>query len=276
MMRIVLLCVVGLLVVASASAGESRPEAPAAGVGGISGNLAAAARTILGTGQGVYVEAANGQVLLAQAEAAPVHPASVSKVPTTLALLRKLGPEYRFVTTISTDGQVVGDMLDGDLFVEGGGDPSLVDEDALLIADRMIEMGIRQVAGELKVYGQGQLIFDWQPDADGARLRSALAGAISPGALATVRAFELERASGTAPSPSTLQPQGIRFGLAAVASSSHLVGTRMTGSTAAQPRVLITHHSSLTALAVAGQVTERLLQQYLQAPRGPGRGCCGG
>src|SRR5581483_3391304 len=51
--------------------------------------LAAEARSILGADQGVYVEGADGTVLLAQAAAKAVHPASVSKVPTTLALLRK-------------------------------------------------------------------------------------------------------------------------------------------------------------------------------------------
>jgi len=62
-------------------------------------DLRAAAHAILGANQGVYVEAADGEVLLAQAARHPVHPASVSKVPTTLALLRRLGRDYRFTTT---------------------------------------------------------------------------------------------------------------------------------------------------------------------------------
>lgn len=171
--------------------------------------LATDARSILGADQGVYVEAAGGEVLLAQAAARPVHPASVSKIPTTLALLRKLGPDHRFVTTFGTNGQVVDGVLHGDLLVSCGGDPSFVDEDALLVADRLIEMGIRQVTGSLLL--RGDLTFDWQSDAGGARLRRALSGSISPGALATVRAFELENSSGAAPAPTSLQPQGIRF-----------------------------------------------------------------
>jgi len=194
---------------ARAATPPTLPTRPAA-LAAKPGSLAAEARAILGPDQGVYVEAANGQVLLAQAQARPVHPASVSKVPTTLALLRKLGPEYRFVTTFSTDGRVVGDVLTGDLLVESSGNPSLVDEDALLVADRMIEMGIRQIAGDLKL--RGTLIFDWQPDDDGTRLRSALSGSISPAALASVRAFELANASGSSvPDPSGLRAQGIRF-----------------------------------------------------------------
>src|SRR5262249_11663796 len=144
----------------------------------------------------------------------------------------------RFVTTFSTDGRVVGDMLAGDLLVAGSGNPSLVDEDALLVADQMIAMGIRQGSGDLKLYGGGQLVFGWQPDEDGARLRSALSGSISPGALAAVRALELEHAAGSTPNPSSLQPQGIRFVPAA------------TGLGATHPTVLITHRSQpLLALA---------------------------
>ena len=74
--------------------------------GGELPELASLAQSILGTDQGVYVEATDGSVLVAQAASVPVHPASVSKVPTTLALLRKLGSEYRFVTTFAANGPV--------------------------------------------------------------------------------------------------------------------------------------------------------------------------
>jgi D-alanyl-D-alanine carboxypeptidase/D-alanyl-D-alanine-endopeptidase (penicillin-binding protein 4) len=175
----------------------------------LSGELAAQARSILGPDQGVYVEAAGGQVILTQAATVPVHPASVSKVPTTLALLRKLGPEHRFVTTFSTNGQVSDGVLSGDLLVQSSGDPALVDEDALLVADRLHEMGIRQVAGGLQVLGP--LTFDWHPDDEGAGLRKALSGGIAPGALASVRAFELEHPEGEVPHPRVLGPDGIQF-----------------------------------------------------------------
>jgi D-alanyl-D-alanine carboxypeptidase len=131
------------------------------------------------------VEEADGHAILAQAAAVPVHPASVSKVPTTLALLRKLGPDHRFVTTFATRGQLADGLLYGDLLVASDGNPSLVDEDALLVADRLIDMGVRQICGEVRL--RGPLTFDWQPDESGARLRNALAGSISPAALASVR-----------------------------------------------------------------------------------------
>ena len=201
-MRHALISILGLLASQAATSAESL-------------SLTTEAQSILGADQGVYVEAADGTVLLAQAAAKPVHPASVSKVPTTLALLRKLGPEYRFVTTFATRGRVSAGTLHGDLLVEGGGDPAFVDENALLVVDRLRELGITEVAGDLRL--RGRLTFDWQSDEDGARLRRALAGTISPAALAAVRAFELENSA--RPAPASLLPAGIRFHSAADAVS---------------------------------------------------------
>jgi D-alanyl-D-alanine carboxypeptidase/D-alanyl-D-alanine-endopeptidase (penicillin-binding protein 4) len=164
---------------------------------------------MLGADQGVYVETADGTVLVSQEAARAVHPASVSKVPTTLALLRKLGPAHRFVTTFSAAGRIVGGTLVGDLVVDAGGDPALVDEDALLIADRLKEMGLTRVAGDLRV--RGSLTFDWQSDANGMALRRALAGQVSPGALAAVRAYQLEHPGAAVPQVASLMAQGLQF-----------------------------------------------------------------
>jgi D-alanyl-D-alanine carboxypeptidase/D-alanyl-D-alanine-endopeptidase (penicillin-binding protein 4) len=167
--------------------------------------LTAAARSILGPDQGVYVEAADGTVLLAQAESKPVHPASVSKVPTTLALLRKLGPDHRFTTTFSARGRILNGTLYGDLVVASDGDPSFVDEDALLVAERLKGAGITRVAGDLRLHGP--LIFDWKND-DGTSLRRALTGVTSAAALAAVRALELPAQPGLHFVAATTQPVG--------------------------------------------------------------------
>lgn len=138
------------------------------------GSLAHLARSVLGAGQGVYVETADGTVLLAQAAEKPVHPASVSKVPTTLALLRKLGPDHRFTTTFLAAGSLHDDTLDGDLVVASDGDPYFVDENALLVTARLNQIGLRHVTGSLRP--QAPLTFDWQPDERAARLQQAMSG----------------------------------------------------------------------------------------------------
>jgi D-alanyl-D-alanine carboxypeptidase/D-alanyl-D-alanine-endopeptidase (penicillin-binding protein 4) len=99
----------------------------AAPVRAAAADLAAQARTLAGADQGVYVEAEDGAVLVAQAADRAVHPASVSKVPTTLALLRKLGADYRIPTRFG------GPLQDGVLqaiVVEGSGRSFFVDENA--------------------------------------------------------------------------------------------------------------------------------------------------
>lgn len=172
-------------------------------------DLAPLARTILGPDQGVYVETSEGSVLVAQAAGIPVHPASVSKVPTTLALLRKFGPDYRFVTTFSAGGPVSAGTLDGDLLVEGDGDPYFVDENALLVALRLNQAGVQRVRGAVRT--RNALIFDWQPDADAVRLQRALAGGTAPAAWQAVQLL-----AGAAPSaPPLLQfEQPVRMAMA--------------------------------------------------------------
>ena len=173
----------------------------------LSADLGKAARAILGESQGVYIETTDGTVLLAQAAQRPVHPASVSKVPTTLALLRKLGPEHRFVTTFSSNGRIADGTLFGDLSVTSDGDPSLVDEDALLIAERLKQSGVRAIAGEL--LARTPLTFDWRTDDALPRLQRALAGQTPPAAWTAVR--EVEIANGLEPGSEALVQPGIRF-----------------------------------------------------------------
>jgi len=88
-----------------------------------------------------YAPNGTRRALLAQQAQKPVHPASVSKVPTTLALLRKLGPDYRFVTTFSAQGAVSEGTLHGNLLVESDGDPAFVEQVARVIADESAGVG---------------------------------------------------------------------------------------------------------------------------------------
>jgi D-alanyl-D-alanine carboxypeptidase/D-alanyl-D-alanine-endopeptidase (penicillin-binding protein 4) len=169
--------------------------------------LTAAARSILGADQGVYIETTKGTVLVAQAADKPVHPASVSKVPTALALLRKLGPEHRFVTTFAGSGRIVDGTLYGDLSVTSDGDPALVDEDALLVAERLKQLGIQRVVGAL--HTRSALTFDWQSDSDASLLQRALSGHTSPAAWTAVRA--LESSSATASDVNSSARPGIPF-----------------------------------------------------------------
>ena len=207
--------------------------------------LASAARSIVGANQGVYVEAADGSILVAQAADQPVHPASVSKVPTTLALLRKFGADHRFVTTFEAGGRLHDGTLDGDIVVASDGDPYFVDENALLVVERLNALGVQRVAGTLR--GRGALTFDWQSDPDAERLRRSMSGMAPIAAWAAVR--ELHEPDATAPDGIAATPPVIGFanGIGAATAPGAASGTAPPAA-----RILIVHHSQpLLSLAKA-------------------------
>lgn len=154
-----------------------------AALAGAEPSLQALASSV-GAGQGVYAVGGDGAVLVDQAGDRPVHPASVTKIATSLVLLARLGPTYRFTTRIEATGPIRDERLAGNVVVRGEGDPFLVDESALLVARALRARGVRVVEGRLLT--SGPLVFDWQPDPGGRRLRAALAGTVGAEALAHV------------------------------------------------------------------------------------------
>jgi D-alanyl-D-alanine carboxypeptidase/D-alanyl-D-alanine-endopeptidase (penicillin-binding protein 4) len=67
----------------------------------------------------------NGRTIAQVNPALGLTPASVLKMLTTGAALDILGPDFQFETQLMTSGPVVQNRLDGDVYVLGGGDPSL-------------------------------------------------------------------------------------------------------------------------------------------------------
>lgn len=88
-----------------------------------------------------------GEIIDGVAPALKLPPASTTKALTALYALRTLGPAHRFQTRLLATGPVEGGVLQGDLILSGGGDPTL-DTDALAdLARGLSSAGIRAVAG---------------------------------------------------------------------------------------------------------------------------------
>lgn len=164
------------------------------------------ARETVGADQGVYVRAENGTVLASVAAERAVHPASVTKVASTLALLERLGPDHRFATRLLASGPVRGGRLAGDLLVQPGGDPFLVSENAILMLATLRCLGVRDVAGRARIEGKQELVFNWKPDPGGRAFAADVSGAAPRAAWTAVA--NADEGIGEC-SPSAL---GLRFG----------------------------------------------------------------
>jgi D-alanyl-D-alanine carboxypeptidase/D-alanyl-D-alanine-endopeptidase (penicillin-binding protein 4) len=95
-------------------------------------------------------------------------PASVAKALTALYALDVLGAEYRFQTRLMASAPVKDGILQGDLVLVGGGDPTLNPDDLAALAAQLKASGLREVRGDFQVYEGAlpyvQTIDPGQPD----------------------------------------------------------------------------------------------------------------
>jgi len=91
-----------------------------------------------------------GQILAARNEDRLFIPASTAKVPSSLAALNILGPEYRFHTSLLVTGNFdkAKGVLDGDLYLQGGAEPLLQVSDLMALAGRLKDLGVSSITGK--------------------------------------------------------------------------------------------------------------------------------
>ncbi|HEY4550409.1 MAG TPA: D-alanyl-D-alanine carboxypeptidase/D-alanyl-D-alanine-endopeptidase, partial [Bacillus sp. (in: firmicutes)] len=78
-----------------------------------------------------------------------LHPASNMKLLTAAAALETLGPEYQFTTEVWANGRIEGNILQGDLYLKGKGDPTLLKADLDQFAKDLKTSGIHQINGNI-------------------------------------------------------------------------------------------------------------------------------
>ena len=92
-----------------------------------------------------------------------VIPASNMKLITTGAAMYAFGPDHRFETSIGYDGEIKDGVLDGDIYIIGGGDPTIGSKDSIATALETVfgqweefirNAGIRRVNG--RIIGDGR------------------------------------------------------------------------------------------------------------------------
>jgi len=135
-----------------------------------------AARGYTPDNQGFIVTSMDGEVLAEHNADRNFNPASVVKVATSLTAISKLGPDFRFRTTMYTDGVLDPETstLKGSVYLIGSGDPAFFIENALLIVDKLNRSGIRSVEGNLYVLGPFYYNFSASREASARALRTAI------------------------------------------------------------------------------------------------------
>ncbi len=78
-------------------------------------------------------------------------PASLSKIPTALTFLNETSMDHRFKTWIYHTGKVKDGVLEGDLYLKGGGDPTLVTEALWIMANELKRSDIKEIRGQVYV-----------------------------------------------------------------------------------------------------------------------------
>jgi PBP4 family serine-type D-alanyl-D-alanine carboxypeptidase len=141
-------------------------------------SMVAAAGPRIGVAGICVIDGKSGAALVEINADKPLKPASCNKLRTTAAALTRLGPDFRFKTDLLAKGAVKNGVLEGDLIVRGGGDPTIsgrFEKDKKDVtrmmrdwADELIKRGIREVAGSVLLdpwYFDGEYFLgSWYPD----------------------------------------------------------------------------------------------------------------
>lgn len=123
--------------------------------------------------QGIWLQS-GANLLLSNQGTTPVPAASLTKVATSLAALQTWGVDHQFETLMGTTGAIENGVLQGDLVIQGGGDPMFVWEDAIALGNALNQLGITRVTGDLVITGSFMLNFRESTLQSGELLKQAL------------------------------------------------------------------------------------------------------
>lgn len=94
-------------------------------------------------------KASTGEIIYQKQSDKRITPASTLKILTAAAALETLGENYRFTTDVLTNGKITNGILDGNLYLRGTGDPTLLKKDFDDFASKLATLGIKRISGNL-------------------------------------------------------------------------------------------------------------------------------
>ncbi|MBW4523041.1 MAG: D-alanyl-D-alanine carboxypeptidase [Scytolyngbya sp. HA4215-MV1] len=125
------------------------------------------------TSQGVWIQ--EGATLLSEHQGTtPLPAASLTKIATSLVSLETWGPYHQFETLVGGTGILQGGVLQGDLVIQGGGDPFFVWEEAIALGNALNQLGIKRITGNLVITGKFAMNYETDPAKAGKMLKEGL------------------------------------------------------------------------------------------------------
>jgi D-alanyl-D-alanine carboxypeptidase/D-alanyl-D-alanine-endopeptidase (penicillin-binding protein 4) len=137
--------------------------APAAALGpeGVRARLTRDMRTVGSAGSAYVRDLDTGRVLFSSRADVARPPASVTKLFTTSAALLRLGPDATLETELLSVAEIDADgVIDGNVWLRGGGDPTLTVQRVRTLVGRLAAQGVTKIRGS--VLGDGS-VFDRLP-----------------------------------------------------------------------------------------------------------------
>jgi serine-type D-Ala-D-Ala carboxypeptidase/endopeptidase (penicillin-binding protein 4) len=123
--------------------------------------------------QGIWLQSGPSLIVNHQGTIA-LPAASLTKISTSLAALETWGAQHQFETIVYATGPVQNGILQGNLVIQGNGDPMFVWEEAIALGNTLNQLGIQQITGELIITGNFFMNFDFDPAKSGEMLKQAL------------------------------------------------------------------------------------------------------
>ena len=150
------------------AAAPSAPAWSAAEVRALQAQLRGALGASALATSGIAVVDADGRPLFARRERTPMTPASTFKVLVGAAALQTLGPDFRFTTTLESDGEPSDGKVHGDVYLVGSGDPAFTRDDLRGGAGAVARAGVRAIGGAIvadaSVFSGPEVNRAWDPD----------------------------------------------------------------------------------------------------------------
>ena len=136
------------LAVALALAGVTAP-AQAAGPGATAARLDHEMRAAGSGSSALVVDVDSGETIYARGADAARVPASVNKLHTTAAALMRMGPEATLTTDVLVARPVADGVVDGNLYLRGGGDFTFGAAQTRRLAEALADGGLTEVRGRV-------------------------------------------------------------------------------------------------------------------------------